>query len=110
MNSTDQTIEHGVLIAGRYRVKKLLGRGGMGRVYLVSDTLLESLEEGALVAMKILRDDLAADERYRRRFLREVALTRGITHRNVIRTFEVGRDGERLFFTMEYIDGAPYPT
>ena len=91
----------GSTVSGRYVIEKLLGCGGMGAVYLASDTVLN----GEQVAMKVLHAEYANDERYTQRFLREVQLMRRVNHRNVVRTFEVSNDGEIVYFTMEYAAG-----
>lgn len=89
------------LFAGRYKIVRVLGSGGMGTVYLANDTVLGGEE----VALKILHLDRVADESHVQRFLREVQLTRRVTHPNVVRTFELGQVGEKLFFTMEVVHG-----
>mgnify|MGYP003296712209 CR=1 FL=1 len=62
----------GLVFAGKYRINKLIGRGGMANVYLAWDTILERE-----VAVKILRGDLAGDEKFVRRFQREALSVRG---------------------------------
>ena len=89
------------VIAGRYEIERLLGEGGMGQVYLVRDTMLDD----ELVALKLLRSDLCSDERHAKRFLREVQLTRKVTHPNIVRTFDAGSSRGTFFFTMEYAQG-----
>ena len=89
------------LFAGRYKIGRVLGCGGMGTVYLAQDTVLGGEE----VALKILHLDRVADDSHVQRFLREVQLTRRVTHPNVVRTFELGQEGEKLFFTMEVVHG-----
>lgn len=84
----------------RYRLIRLLGEGGMGKVYLAEDTML-----GEEIALKILLRDLSRDEKHAQRFLREVQLTRRVTSPYVVRTFDAGRSSEDLFFTMEYVPG-----
>ena len=76
-------------------------------MFLVSDTLLEGSGEYSYIALKLLTRALSDDERYQRRFMREFALTREVTHPNVVRTFEMGKHQSLLFFTMEFIDGEP---
>lgn len=93
----------GSVVAGRYEIVKSLGSGGMGSVYLCKDRVLNEDQ----VAIKILHNDLAADEQQTKRFLREVQLIRKINHRNVVRTFDIGVDGSHMYFTMEYIPGKP---
>ncbi|NLF24128.1 MAG: serine/threonine protein kinase [Deltaproteobacteria bacterium] len=91
----------GSLFAGRYQVEKLLGEGAMGRVFLARDTMLSNER----VALKVLHQSLCADARHTKRFLREIQLTRKITHPNIVRTFEIGSQGGWLFFSMEYAPG-----
>ena len=88
------------LVAGRYRIVRWLGGGGMGRVYEAVDTELDEQ-----VALKVLRPGMSDDAL--ERFRREVKLTRRIQHRNVARMFDIGEhDGEK-FLTMELVDGEP---
>ncbi len=91
----------GSLIAGRYEIVKLLGTGGMGSVYLARDRILGAEE----VAVKILHRQFAYDTKYTQRFLREVQLMRRVNHNNVIRTYDVGADGDIVYFSMELIRG-----
>ncbi|MCB0343536.1 MAG: serine/threonine protein kinase [Bdellovibrionales bacterium] len=91
----------GSLIAGRYEIVKPLGTGGMGSVYLARDRILGSEE----VAVKILHRQFAYDTKYTQRFLREVQLMRRVNHNNVIRTYDVGADGDIVYFSMELIRG-----
>ena len=96
----------GEVIAERYRITRLIGRGGMGEVYEAHDLLLQ--ED---VALKTLRGDLAGDEALLQRFHKEISLARKVTHPNVCRIFEVGihRGPEQppmLFFAMELLQGA----
>ena len=90
----------GTRLADRYHVRRLLGRGGMGEVYEVQDELLNER-----IALKVLSEDLAADDRANRRLKREVLLARRITHPNVCRLFDMGRHSQLLFFTMELLKG-----
>ena len=86
------------LFAGRYRLDGIAGRGGMGVVHRAFDTELNEW-----VAVKILTiGDLPGATK---RFLREVKLARRVTHRNVARTYDVGRIDQQLFLTMEWING-----
>jgi serine/threonine protein kinase len=94
----------GEVIAGRYEVRRLLGRGGMGEVYAARDR-----ELGAEVALKTLRPEKTADPASLRRFHREIRLARKVTHPNVCRIFDVGfaarGASELVFFTMELLAG-----
>ncbi|MBK9754612.1 MAG: protein kinase [Nannocystis sp.] len=88
------------VVAGRYQVHERIGEGGMGIVCTALDLDLEEI-----VAVKFLRSDLADDDSLRTRFRREVKLARRVTHPNVARVFEFGRDGALCFLTMEYVPG-----
>ncbi len=88
------------LLAGRYRLLGLLGTGGMGAVYRAHDA-----ELGEVVALKVLRRELADQAAVVDRFRREVTLARRVTHRNVARVYDIGQHGGERFITMEYVGG-----
>jgi serine/threonine-protein kinase len=90
----------GRLLAGRYRIIALLGRGGMGEVYRADDLTL-----GQPVALKFLPDEAARDEGLLERFRNEVRIARRVSHPNVCRVYDVGDVDGHSFFTMEYVDG-----
>ena len=90
----------GRLLAGRYRIIALLGKGGMGEVYRADDLTL-----GQGVAMKFLPDEAARDEGLLERFRNEVRMARRVSHPNVCRVYDVGDVDGQTFFTMEYVDG-----
>jgi serine/threonine protein kinase len=86
---------------GPYRVRRRLGSGGMGEVYLAWDSRVEER-----VALKTIARLLAPSPSIRRRFAAEVQSARRVTHPNVCRIHELFEDGETVFFSMEYVDGA----
>src|SRR5579862_6457479 len=90
----------GRLVAGRYRIIALLGKGGMGEVYRADDLTL-----GQAVAMKFLPDEAGHDEGLLERFRNEVRMARRVSHPNVCRVYDVGEVDGQTFFTMEYVDG-----
>jgi serine/threonine-protein kinase len=90
----------GTLVAGRYRVVALLGRGGMGEVYRAED-----LKLGQPVALKFLPAALGGDPERRRRLLDEVRHARRVAHPAVCRVWDVGEAAGHDFLTMEYVDG-----
>jgi eukaryotic-like serine/threonine-protein kinase len=90
----------GLMLADRYDVLALLGLGGMGAVYRARDRELDEL-----VALKVIRTELARDPSAVERFRSEVKLARRVTHGNVARTFELGSAGGVMFCTMELVDG-----
>jgi serine/threonine-protein kinase len=88
------------LLAGRYRIVALLGRGGMGEVYRADDLTL-----GQPVALKFLPEEAAQDPGLLERFRSEVRISRKVSHPNVCRVYDVGEVEGQTFFTMEYVDG-----
>lgn len=98
-----EPLDVGTELAGRYRIVRPLGSGGMASVYLARD----SLHDEALVALKVLHREFGQDKKYVARFIREAKLMHQVEHPNVVKTFDVGRDGNTIFFTMEYVEGQP---
>ena len=90
----------GSLLAGRYDIVSRLGGGGMGTVYKAKDR-----EVDRLVALKVIRPELAGNSAILSRFKQELILARKVTQKNVIRIFDLGRDSGMRFITMEYIEG-----
>jgi eukaryotic-like serine/threonine-protein kinase len=89
----------GALVAGRYRLERILGTGGMASVWLARDERL-----GRPVAVKLLSDTLANDESYLSRFRREARLAAGLSHPSLVRVYDFGED-ERPYLVMEYVEG-----
>ncbi|MHC4909006.1 MAG: serine/threonine-protein kinase [Planctomycetota bacterium] len=94
------TIAPGNLIASRYRVVALAGRGGMGEVYEADDLTL-----GQVVALKFLPPHLEADDEGLEHLLDEVRIARRVSHPNVARVYDIGSVDERHFLTMEFVRG-----
>lgn len=84
----------------RYRLENALGEGGMARVYLGVDTLLRRR-----VAIKVLREQYAADQEFVRRFYQEAESAAKLSHPNIVNTYDVGREGELYYIVMELVDG-----
>jgi eukaryotic-like serine/threonine-protein kinase len=93
-------LTEGTVVAGRYELRQMLGRGGMGIVYRAYDKALE--EE---VALKVLRPDVAQMADLTRRFRSEIKLARRVRHRNVCGIHEYGQDGPIHFIAMELVQG-----
>jgi len=93
-------LQPGERFAERYEVRAVIGAGGMGSVYRARDCELD--EE---VAIKTLRRELVADETLIERFKQEIRLARKISHRNVVRTHDLGVWGGVHYLTMEYVEG-----
>ena len=90
----------GFLFAGRYQIIEELGKGGMGKVYRVLDKKLQ--EE---VALKLIRPEIASDDRTLERFKSELKLARKISQKNVGRMFDMGEETGTHYITMEYVPG-----
>ena len=88
-----------------YRIEAVLGRGGMGVVYLAEDLRLKWK-----VALKLLAPELAADERFRERFLRESELAASLDHPNVIPIYEAGEAEGVLYIAMRFVEGTDLKT
>src|SRR5438270_6667427 len=89
-------------IAGRYRLERRLGAGGMSTVFLAHDTVLERP-----VAVKLLAEHLAEDDAFVARFRREALAAAKLQHPNIVQVFDSGEDPEsgRHFIVMEYVEG-----
>jgi eukaryotic-like serine/threonine-protein kinase len=90
----------GELVAGRYRLERILGTGGMASVWLARDERL-----GRAVAVKLLSDSLAQDESYLSRFRREARLAAGLSHPNLVTVYDFGDEDERPYLVSEYVEG-----
>src|SRR4051794_37580841 len=90
----------GSIIAARYRLVALLGRGGMGEVYRADDLTLDQP-----VALKFLPEGVATDQVRLAQFHNELRIARQVSHKNVCRLYDVGDADGRRFLTMEYVDG-----
>src|SRR6266513_4122073 len=90
----------GAILADRYRIVGLVGKGGMGEVYRADD-----LKLGQPVALKFLPAKLASEPAWIERFYAEVRHARGVSHPNVCRVYDVGEIEGRHFLSMEYVDG-----
>src|SRR5918996_2694458 len=90
----------GTTFAG-YRVESLIGRGGMGVVYLARDLSLDRP-----VALKLIAPELADDQQFRARFLREPKLAASLDHPNVIPIYEAGEHEGQLYLAMRFVEGS----
>ncbi|HVV50673.1 MAG TPA: WD40 repeat domain-containing serine/threonine protein kinase [Polyangia bacterium] len=93
-------IERGTVLAGRYQVEDVIGKGGSGIVLRVFDRTAQNL-----VALKVLKSELARDAKWEKRFSRELRLGRPLQHPNVCRIFDIGEADGYRFLTMELASG-----
>ena len=95
-------MERGTKLAGgRYEILEILGQGAMGAVYKAKDHELDRW-----VAIKVIQPELANSRAILKRFKQELILARQVTHRNVVRIFDIGETDGMKFITMEYIAGS----
>ena len=99
-SARQRTFAPGTVIADRYRIIALLGKGGMGEVYRADDLTLDQA-----VAVKFLAAEFASDPSWLARFHQEVRVARQVTHPNVCRVYDIGASGDDSFISMEYVDG-----
>src|SRR5690348_14625529 len=95
-----QALVPGSVLGGRYEILQLLGEGGMGAVYKARDRELDRF-----VALKVIRPELASQPEVLQRFKQELILARKITHKNVIRIFDLGEADGIKFISMDFIEG-----
>ncbi|MDT5122639.1 MAG: eukaryotic-like serine/threonine-protein kinase [Acidobacteriota bacterium] len=85
---------------GRYEIRSLLGKGGMGDVYLAWDSELERT-----VALKLLPDDVASDQQRMSRFVQEARAASSLNHPNILTIYDIGRADSTRFIATEFIEG-----
>ncbi|MGV2941060.1 Stk1 family PASTA domain-containing Ser/Thr kinase [Mesobacillus sp. LC4] len=90
----------GKRISGRYKIKDMIGGGGMANVYLAHDMILDRD-----VAVKMLRLDFANDDEFIRRFHREAQSATSLAHPNIVSIYDVGEEDGLYYIVMEYVDG-----
>lgn len=95
-----QLFPPGTVLGSRYEILRVLGEGGMGAVYQARDKELDRL-----IALKVIRPELAGNPAILQRFKQELILARHITHKNVVRIYDLGEADGIKFITMEYVDG-----
>ncbi len=93
-------LQVGIVLGNRYEILELLGEGGMGAVYKAADR-----EVDRIVALKVIRPEMAANPEILARFKQELLLSSQVTHRNVIRIYDLGEAQGVKFITMEYLEG-----
>ena len=95
-------IQVGKLFAGRYRILKSIGRGGMADVYLANDLILDNES----VAIKVLRTNYQTDQVAVARFQREARAMTELSHPNIVAIRDIGEEDGQQFLVMEYVDGS----
>jgi hypothetical protein len=88
------------LLNNRYRLLTIIGEGGMATVYRAQDIML-----GRTVAVKLLHERRASDEAFLARFYHEAQAAANLDHPNIVSVYDIGRDGNRHYIVMEYVEG-----
>jgi len=97
---TPTNLQPGQIVAGRYEIRDVVGRGGMGCIYRVYDKVLD--EE---VALKTLLPELVEDKMILDRFFNEARITRSLSHPNIVRVHDIGQDKGIIYISMEFLKG-----
>jgi len=90
----------GTVLGNRYEIISEIGTGGMARVYKAKDRYLQRI-----IAVKVLKDELREDDEFLKRFDTEAQAAASLTHPNIVQIYDVGRDNNRYYIVMEYVDG-----
>ena len=98
--SSASLLQRGDVLGNRYEILQLLGEGGMGAVYCARDRELDRS-----VALKLIKPELASNPAILARFKQELLLSRQVTHRNVVRIYDLGDADGLKFITMEFVIG-----
>ncbi len=100
LETPKEELTTGSTFAGRYQIIEELGKGGMGRVYKANDIDIKDK-----VAIKLIKPEISTDKKTIERFQNELKFARKIRHRNVCQMFDLNRDEETYYITMEYVEG-----
>ena len=101
MKSDKQQLPAGSLIGGRYSLVRPLGQGGMAKVYLAQDRQ----RDDALVAVKILHDELTNDPEFVKRFATEARAASSLNHPNIVKVLDYGHSDGLRYIIQEYVEG-----
>jgi len=93
-------LKTGSVLSNRYEIIEEIGKGGMGKVYKVLDR-----EINERIALKLLRPEIASRKEIVERFRNELKMARKISHKNACRMYDIGKDGDSRYITMEYVSG-----
>jgi len=104
----DAELQPGAVVRDRFAIESVLGRGGMGVVYRAKDLLKEEMRDSdPYVALKVLSGDFNRDPRMMMALQREARKAQTLAHPNIATVYDFDRDGDRVFLTMQALDGEP---
>jgi len=99
-------LEAGAMVAGKFRIERLIGQGGMGRVYLATE-LIANGERERPVALKVIAEKYVGSDKAIQRLIDEGLVTQELSHKNIVKVYDIGIHGKQPYIAMEYIDGKP---
>lgn len=105
-DSEIEALEPGAMVAGKFRIERVIGQGGMGRVYLATEMIANGERERA-VALKVIAEKYVGSEKAVQRLLDEGLLTQELAHKNIVKVYDIGKHGSQPYIAMEYIEGKP---
>lgn len=102
----DEALAAGDSVARKFTIRRQIGQGGMGRVYLATESIANGERERD-VALKIISEEHVGSERAVQRLLDEGLVTQALSHRNIVKVYDIGMHGQQPYIAMEYISGTP---
>lgn len=96
----------GVMVAEKYRIERVIGQGGMGRVYLATESIANGERERP-VALKVISEKYVGSDKAVQRLLDEGLVTQDLAHKNIVKVYDIGMHGTQPYFAMEHIEGTP---
>lgn len=105
-NYTSETLDPGTMIADKYRIERVIGQGGMGRVYLATE-LIANGERERPVALKLISKKYAGSDKAIQRLIDEGLVTQELAHKNIVKVYGIGIHGAQPYIAMEHIVGTP---
>lgn len=101
-----ESLEPGAMVAGKFRIERAIGQGGMGRVYLATELIAHGERERP-VALKVISERYVGSEKAVQRLLDEGLITQELAHRNIVKIYDIGVHGKQPYIAMEFIEGKP---
>ena len=101
-----ESLDPGDMVAGKFRIERAIGQGGMGRVYLATE-LIANGERERPVALKVISKKYVGSDKAVQRLLDEGLITQELSHRNIVKIYDIGVHGKQPYVAMEFIEGKP---
>ena len=105
-SSDTEVLGPGVMVADKFRIERVIGQGGMGRVYLATE-LIANGERERPVALKVISEKYVGSDKAVQRLLDEGLVTQDLAHKNIVKVYDIGMHGSQPYIAMEHIAGTP---